>query len=152
MSSDVLGSGCLPAFYRYTDPKVGDVTVDVCPQDDSLIYEGAFRAVLLTLGQTDDDGIFLADNGNVDVGGHVWSNSHLDLNNPTHMVMNGGRVWAWGGCNRPANIQMPAGSRRSATPARTRCSVASSPRSRSIPPIPRSATSPTGSRRPRPRP
>ena len=109
MSSDVLGSGCLPAFYRYTDPKVGDVTVDACPQDDSLIYEGAFRAVLLTLGQTDDDGIFLAHNGNVDVGGHVWSNSHLDLNNPTHMVMNGGRVWAWGSCNRPANILMPAG-------------------------------------------
>ena len=109
MSSDVLGSGCLPAFYRYTDPKVGDVTVDACPQDDSLIYEGAFRAVLLTLGQTDDDGVFLGHNGNVDVGGHVWSNSHLDLSNPTRMVMNGGRVWAWGSCNRPNNIQMTPG-------------------------------------------
>ena len=53
MSSDVLGAACLPSFYKYNDPKVGTVTVDACPQSDSLIYEGSFRAVLLTLGQTD---------------------------------------------------------------------------------------------------
>ena len=109
MSSDVLGSGCLPSFYRYNDPKVGDVTVDACPQDDSLIYEGNFRAVLLTLGETATDGIHLGHNGDVDVGGHVWSNSRIDLENPTHMVMNAGRVWAWGSCNRPGNIEMPPG-------------------------------------------
>ena len=109
MSSDVLGTTCLPSFYRYTDPKVGEVTVDACPQNDSLIYEGNFRAVLLTLGDTATDGIHLGHNGDVDVGGHVWSNSKIDLENPTHMVMNGGRVWAWGSCNRPGNIEMPPG-------------------------------------------
>jgi hypothetical protein len=109
MSSDVLGSGCLPNFYRYTDTKVGDVTVDACPQQDSLIYEGAFRAVLLTLGETAADGITLGHNGDVNVGGHVWSNSKIDLSNPTHMVMNGGRVWAWGSCSRPNNIEMTPG-------------------------------------------
>ena len=31
MSSDVLGATCIPNFYRYTDPKVGEVTVDVLP-------------------------------------------------------------------------------------------------------------------------
>ena len=109
MSNDVLGAGCLSSFYKYNDPKVGTVTVDACPQSDSLIYEGSFRAVLLTLGQTDDDGIFLGHNGDVDVGGHVWSNSHINLSNPTHMVMNGGRVWAWGSCGRPNNIEMAPG-------------------------------------------
>ena len=44
--------GCMPDASTYTDPKVGDVTVDACPQTDSLIYEGEFRAVLLTLGAT----------------------------------------------------------------------------------------------------
>ena len=58
------------------------MTVDACPQSDSLIYEGSFRAVLLTLGETDDDGIILGHNGDVDVGGHVWSNSKLDLEQP----------------------------------------------------------------------
>ena len=65
--------------------------------------------MLLTLGTTDDDGIILGHNGDVDVGGHVWSNSKIDLSNPTHMVMNGGRVWAWGSCNRPGNIEMAPG-------------------------------------------
>ena len=109
MSSDVLSTTCIPGFYRYTDPKAGEVTVDACPQNDSLIYEGNFRAVLLTLGETATDGIHLGHNGDVDIGGHVWSNSRIDLENPTHMVMKAGRVWAWGSCNRPGNIEMPPG-------------------------------------------
>ena len=109
MSSDVLSTTCIPNFYRYTDPKAGEVTVDACPQNDSLIYEGNFRAVLLTLGETATDGIHLGHNGDVDIGGHVWSNSKIDLENPTHMVMKAGRVWAWGSCNRPGNIEMPPG-------------------------------------------
>jgi hypothetical protein len=109
MSSDVLGATCIPNFFRYTDPTVGEVTVDACPQPDSLIYEGSFRAVLLTLGETDSDGIMLSHNGDVDINGHVWSNSDIELSNPTRMVMKGGRVWAWEDCGRPQNIQMPPG-------------------------------------------
>ena len=109
MSSDVLSTTCIPNFYRYTDPKAGEVTVDACPQNDSLIYEGNFRAVLLTLGETATDGILWATTATSNIGGHVWSNSKIDLENPTHMVMKAGRVWAWGSCNRPGNIEMPPG-------------------------------------------
>jgi Tfp pilus assembly protein PilX len=108
MATDVLdaSSKCLTGAYRYTDPKAGDVVVDVCPRADSLIYEGNFRAVLLTLGTTATDGIILGHNGDVNIGGHVWSNSKIDLSNPTHMVVDEGRVWAWGDCTRPNNIEM----------------------------------------------
>ena len=42
--------------------------------------------------------------------------------------MNGGRVWAWGSCNRPGNIEMrPGRRRRSATRARP-CSAAVKPK------------------------
>ena len=109
MATDVLGAQCITDAYKYTDPKVGLVSVDACPQSDSLIYEGRFRSVLLTLGTTSSDGIILGHNGDVNIGGHVWSNSKIDLSNPTHMVVNGGRVWAWGTCNRIGNIEMDPG-------------------------------------------
>jgi hypothetical protein len=109
MATDVLGAQCITDAYKYTDPTVGLVSVDACPQSDSLIYEGRFRAVLLSLGTTSTDGIVLSHNGDVNIGGHVWSNSKIDLSNPTHMVVNGGRVWAWGACNRIGNIEMDPG-------------------------------------------
>ena len=67
--------------------------------------------------------------------------------NPTHMVMNAGRVWAWGSCNRPGNIEMPPGVAAGCNASTNLNSRVASPRSRSIRPIPRSATSPTGSPR-----
>ena len=98
-----------PNFYRYTDPKVGDVTVDACPQYDSLIYEGSFRAVLLTLGETATDGIISATTA-------TWTSAATCGRTPRSISrtrrtwsMNGGRVWAWGSCNRPGNIEMPPG-------------------------------------------
>ena len=51
----------------------------------------------------------LGHNGDVNVGGHVWSNSDIELSNPTQMVMSGGRVWAWEDCERPDNIEMTPG-------------------------------------------
>ena len=63
------------------------------------------------------------------------------------MVMNGGRVWAWGSCERPGNIEMAPGLSPVCNASTNPPSAASSPRSRSTPPIPRSATSPTGSPR-----
>jgi hypothetical protein len=111
MATDVLdgSSKCLTNAFRSPDPTVGEVVVDICPRPDSLIYEGNFRAVLLTLGETASDGVILGHNGDVNIGGHVWSNSKIDLGNPTRMVVDGGRVWAWGSCNRPGNIEMAPG-------------------------------------------
>ena len=109
MSSDVLGTTCIPNFYRYTDPKVGEVTVDACPQNDSLIYEGNFRAVLLTLGETATDGIISATTATSTSAATCGPTPRSTSSNPTHMVMKAGRVWAWGSCNRPGNIEMPPG-------------------------------------------
>src|SRR5262249_15697826 len=43
----------------------GNVSVDICPQADSFINDGEFRAVLLALGSDPSEGIFLNHNRDV---------------------------------------------------------------------------------------
>ena len=147
MATDVLGSRCIcRTSTSYTDPKVGVVSVDACPQSDSLIYEGSFRAVLLTLGTTATDGIILGHNGDVNVGGHVWSNSKIDLSATRRTwSMNGGGSGHGVACNRPGNIEMPTRAsspicNASTNPLRRRQAQGRARPGRSR----RSATSPTG--------
>src|SRR5205823_1353448 len=100
-----LGLPCPTTTLTYTGAS-GAVAVDVCPQANSLIHQGGFRAVLLTLGTDPSEGLILSHNGDVNVGGTVFSNSIISLTNPTNLKVKAGRVWAWGDCTRPGNISI----------------------------------------------
>ncbi len=90
----------------------GTVTTSLCPQNDSLIHSGEYRASLLTLGTDPSEGITLSHNGTVRINGAVFSNSILSLANPTTLAVTGGPVWAWGNCVNAGNvvISSPSGS------------------------------------------
>jgi hypothetical protein len=98
-----LGLPCPTSTLDYPGT-TGTVHVDICPQADSFISEGEFRAVLLALGNDPSEGIILNHNGDVNVGGHIFSNSLLALGNSTNLKVRAGKVWAWGDCIRPGNI------------------------------------------------
>ena len=129
MSSDVLDPGCLPAFYRYTDPKVGDaVTVDACPQDDSLIYDGHSAP---SFSRSVRPMTTASSSAQRQRGRRRPRLVQLPPRpqQPDAHGTNGGRVWAWGSCNRPATSRCPgrhADLQRQHEPA---IPVASSPRS-----------------------
>jgi hypothetical protein len=102
-------NACAPITSTYPDPTVGNVTIDTCPQPDSLIHQGNFRAVLLTLGTSTSEGVRLTHNGAVNLGGDVWSNSVIQLNSTTSMRVNAGNVWAWNACTPVGNIVVDSG-------------------------------------------
>ena len=93
--SDLLGAKCTPDAFQYTDPKAGPVSVDVCPQANSFIYDGGVRAVLLTLAPS-GDGIVQTKNTTLTVNGNVWSNSTIDVRG---LSVGSGQVWSWNGCS-----------------------------------------------------
>jgi hypothetical protein len=101
-------NACAPTAYTYPDPNAGDVAIEICPQTDSLIHQGNYRAALLTLGTDNNEGIRLTHNGTVNVGGDVFSNSRIQAN-PTLLHVSGGNVWAWNTCPPSANISVDAG-------------------------------------------
>ena len=70
-----LGGSC-PSF-SYPG-STGTVTVSMCPQTDSLIHDGDFRPVLLTLA-TSGKGINQSKNTTLTINGDVWSNSYIKV-------------------------------------------------------------------------
>jgi Tfp pilus assembly protein PilX len=91
VGSDLLGATCTPNAFRYDDPSVGAVLVDICPQADSFTYAGGVRAVLMTLAPS-GQGIVQTKNNTVAVNGNVWSNSFIDVRG---LDVGSGQVWAW---------------------------------------------------------
>ncbi len=88
------------------------VSVEICPEPDSLIPGSGYRAVMLALGQT-PEGILLGHDGNLDVDGSVFSNGVLNLagsgtcpapTGPSCLNITRGKAWAWDACTRPANV------------------------------------------------
>ena len=82
-----LGGSC-PSF-SYPG-STGTVTVSMCPQTDSLIHNGDFRPVLLTMA-TSDQGIDQSKNTTLTVNGDVWSNSYINVRG----LAVTGRVSSW---------------------------------------------------------
>ncbi|HEX5097368.1 MAG TPA: hypothetical protein VFX21_15175, partial [Acidimicrobiia bacterium] len=108
-AADLLGA-CPANTLTYPDPGSGStVSVALCPQDGSFEYDGPYQAVLVTLSTRADEGLDLSHNGDVDIGGHVWSNSYINLSNPTNAIVKGGNVYAWTSCNRPGGITVDPG-------------------------------------------
>ena len=70
-----LGGSC-PSFS--CTGSTGTVTVSMCPQTDSLIHDGDFRPVLLTLA-TSGKGINQSKNTTLTINGDVWSNSDIKV-------------------------------------------------------------------------
>jgi Tfp pilus assembly protein PilX len=95
VGSDLLGAKCTPDAYQYTDAKAGTVSVDVCPQANSFVYDGGVRAVLLTLAPS-GDGIVQTKNSTLTVNGNVWSNSSIDVRG---LAVGNGQAWSWNSCS-----------------------------------------------------
>ena len=83
------GSPC-PTNFSYPG-STGTVNVSFCPQADSLIHAGDYRAVLVTLAPT-GQGITQTKNTTLTIGGDVFSNSSINVRG---MNVPSGRVWAW---------------------------------------------------------
>ncbi len=83
------GSPC-PTNFSYPG-STGTVNVSFCPQADSLIHAGDYRAVLVTLAPS-GQGITQTKNTTLTIGGDVFSNSFINVRG---MDVPSGRVWAW---------------------------------------------------------
>jgi hypothetical protein len=83
------GTSC-PTNFSYPG-STGTVNVSFCPQTDSLIHSGDYRAVLVTLAPS-GQGITQTKNTTLTIGGDVFSNSFINVQS---MNVPNGRVWAW---------------------------------------------------------
>jgi len=83
------GTSC-PTNFSYPGG-TGTVNVSFCPQTDSLIHSGDYRAVLVTLAPS-GQGITQTKNSTLTIGGDVFSNSFINVRS---MNVPNGNVWAW---------------------------------------------------------
>src|SRR5205823_2849015 len=83
------GTSC-PTNFSYPGA-TGTVNVSFCPQTDSLIHTGDYRAVLVTLAPS-GQGITQTKNSTLTIGGDVFSNSFINVRS---MNVPNGNVWAW---------------------------------------------------------
>ena len=100
---------CPSSTFAYTGAS-GPVSVDLCPQTDSFINDGDFRAVLLTLaGPSSGEGMQFSKNKDVSVNGNVWSNSTISAGTSGSITVNGGRLWSWNTNSCTGIITSPGG-------------------------------------------
>jgi hypothetical protein len=59
--------------------------------------------VFLALG-SGSEGLIFEHNGDLNIGGTIFSNGVISLKNPSKLKVTRGKVWAWGNCTRPGNV------------------------------------------------
>jgi len=90
-----LGLACTTMNYP---GGTGTVSVNVCPQTDSLIQNNEYRASILALATDPSEGVKFASNGENDVGGIIFSNSIVAVSG-SQLAVRQGALYAWGSCS-----------------------------------------------------